>query len=101
MKKIPTYWNNEWFESRTAAAEAANLVKANLSTYIKRGYKGNADFKPRGKARSRPVVWNDIPYPSMADAAAAQVPPISREAMRQRIEKGYNSDEELKWKKRQ
>lgn len=45
------------------------------------------------RQRNRSCVWNDVKYPSMAHAAKALG--ITKEAMRQRVNKGYVCDDDL------
>lgn len=43
--------------------------------------------------KKMPIIWNNIKYPSMA--TAARIVGISRQAMEQRIKKGYTSDNDM------
>lgn len=89
----PVVWDGVEYPSRKALAKYLGVHRSTISFYIRRGWSGNADVKPRGLKEPVPTEWNGKTYPSRA--AAARDNHICRQGMSLRALKGYTSDADM------
>ena len=90
-------WNSIQYPSITAAAIGANVNKATMQYYLEHGYTCDRDIGSIVKAGgygAKPVIWNSIEYPSLAEAARALG--INPASLKERLARGYVCDSDLK-----
>lgn len=96
-------WNEIYYPSRSAAAKALKISAMAVTDRLRRGYTTDSDLITKGNPRKpkprqgRVVVWNEIEYISMVEAAHAVG--ITPTAMQYRIKQGYTRDSDMSWQR--
>lgn len=99
-------WNGIEYDKVRDAARACGINESTMSQRLKRGHTCDTDLiGATGKFTTRqpgsnkkPCAWNGIDYPSLTHCAAANG--IGIETLRERFQKGYTCDADLKYRRK-
>jgi len=88
-------WNGVGYYSVREAAQANGIKTSAMCNRLAKGYTCDNDMPGTGSVqrRKKPVTWNGVTYPCIADAAEACY--ITVNAMYRRLRKGYTCDDDL------
>lgn len=94
----PVVWNRIEYESLAVAARTIGISASALKERLDKGYTCDSDIKRPMKwsngVKGSPCAWNDVHYESIS--AAARALGINVATMRERLQKGYTCDADLK-----